>query len=205
MKKNIRNIILTTLVIFLSLFTFSCKEMTDSLMSGGNNSEPTQAGFHGTTKNEAKNYVGLVNDNYRPISNSRFINGGIIKDFRGSGKDVTFEGELIEYNDLINDYINKYVGMKDYIGKIKNKTAARHLSYEDFPYDPSKYYVEFSTFTDNEGNILQYDLVFFEQANEEEYRGKLGKLVSFNPDFTIDIGRSKNIITGETVIYDYKK
>lgn len=161
------------LFVVVSLIFMSCSQLNSP--NGHNISAETMDGM---------SYIGDVNKIYSAKS-GRFYTGQIIKNFYG--RDVKFEGNLVEYNTIKPEILA-------YVEGLEKNNALMHQHYEGVKYDKDKKYVEFSSYTEvSTGKILMFEIrVFFgnflDTFNQDYW---YAKSVSFNPSFTKDLDNKK--------------
>ena len=138
-------------------------------------------------------YIGDINKIYES-SSGRFATGQIIPDF--FGHKVQFEGNLVEYNSIKKEVL-------DYVESLESNNALMHQGYDNVKYDPTKKYVEFSSYTDTTTNkIVAYEIRVFFGNFLETYKTDFwyAKSSMFNASFTKDIQKNARVNFGEPLI-----
>ena len=134
-------------------------------------------------------YLGDVNKIYS--APSRFATGQIIEGF--FGHTVRFEGNLVEYNIIKPEIL-------EYVESLNSNNALMHQNYENVVYNPTKKYVEFSSYTDTtSGKVVRFEIRVFFGNFLETYQTDYwyAKSVMFNSSFTKDMDNNVAVNFGD--------
>ena len=176
------------------LFLTSCSNLVTDLSENRNNpkaSETSKENKGTVTSSKGMNYLGDINKIYSSSTSSRFVTGQIIDNF--CGHKVKFEGNLVEYNSIKKEIL-------DYVEGLDSNNSLMHQNYENVSFDPTKKYVEFSSYTDTtSGKIVRFEIRVFYGNFLETYKTDLwyAKSVMFNSSFTKDMNKNVKVDFGE--------
>lgn len=129
---------------------------------------------------EAQKYLGEVSRIFGPGGTARYYSGQVINDWFGQGFDVTFDGNLVEYESVRQSIL-------DYVEGLSSSNALMHQNYGNISYDSNMKYVEFSSYTDiASGDVVAYEIRIFYGDFWDTYNTDYwyAKSVLFNPSFT---------------------
>lgn len=173
-------------LIMVMVIATSCSNMFNNDINPGRRSRTY------TTYEEVAGTLGDISQIISaPASVARLATGQILDGiYYGSENNVVFEGNLVEYNQVRQDFLS-YVENKC----MGEPNGLAHQNYADngvFEWDSTKVYVELSTYTDMvTGEILANEIRIFTGevlSNMFDWNGTpYAMCVMFNGDFTYDV------------------